>query len=275
MKNHQSDEEDDFSSRLFPMSRVVDPNSMMFDIDIKTYVIPLTCSKKSLAVGEKIAEKHNKKVDRKRKQPQQPHFHAESDYGIQPDNDSDSDTPMISSEDIELASSLFEQGIGDLAEQAERSKQTSEPSPSIPSGETAEIDTELDTHALSAMGVSELLQSQDIDHGQDSQDERDLDNIGGHEEQLLDSSRHHDRLVNSAATRSIKRAIKNDGLELEGKFVSEFATQLEEQGMSPEEALLEGALNSADVMGNFDTHATDERLLSADQYYVTMLLCLY
>ena len=152
MKNHQSDEEDDFSSRLFPMSRVVDPNSMMFGIDIKTYVIPLTCSKKSLAVGEKIAEKHNKKVDRKRKQPQQPHFHDESDYGIQPDNDSDSDTPMISSEDIELASSLFEQGIGDLAEQAERSKQTSEPSPSIPSGETAEIDTELDTHALSAMG---------------------------------------------------------------------------------------------------------------------------
>ena len=222
---------------------------------IQDYIFPLYCTKKAKKKGDRVARRSRKTTgfsdlesqsgsDSDDSDSDGSEDHADHDHACSSDFVSETDTDNSGSEPTEdddkhRAEALFQAGVADLAEEAEKrgGVETSA------AGDVSEM--------LAGAEIARSMRCVDVDPNQDSQDADGLDIMSsdGPGPGMRCTIMQND--VDRSEDKAVKNAVKK-GLNLNHPCFSETMKQFEDAGLSPEEAAVETALNSSRVMGNID-----------------------
>lgn len=137
----------------------------------------------------------------------------------------------------------FEEGLCDLAQDAERRVSAQESADHYSSTAMANATTtstgKVDTMTLSAVEIQDSLFG--ADHGTDDEDEL-----------AVFECKKNESIVNETEMKRLSTAVQSGKLDMTSNAVSSVVEKLQLDGMSPEQAAVEAALSSANVMGNED-----------------------
>lgn len=230
---------------FFVPSGPIPKNCIAFDyfstgLHIESYGLRLTCSKKIANISDKITRKQRQSRKKRKRR-------TASDSEDSSDLDLDN---LDDGFDADLAFEEFKEGLSDLAEEAERA------------GRLAfQGDDVNDTLALSMTEIAYACDKEVVDHEQDAVDQSVLD--GGsidHEGGMSSPSnslRRDMELMHDAEVKRLKDAVRSSKLDISSNTgIQETIEKLQGDGMSLEDATLEAALNSSDVMGNISSQSS-------------------
>ena len=218
---------------------------------IQDYIFPLYRTKKTKKYGDRIARRSRKTTvfpdleSQSGSESDDADSDESEDHAANSDSVSETDTNdsgfESTGDDKHRAEALFQAGVADLAEEAEKRGGVG----TSAAGDVNEI--------LSGAEVARSMRCIDVDPNQDSQDADGLDIMSSDGPDIRCTSMQND--VDRSEDKSVKNAVKN-GFNLKHPGFSETMKHFEDAGMSPEDAAVETALNSSKVMGNIDIESS-------------------
>ena len=225
------------------------------DLSIENYSIRLVCSKKVAKLSEKVVRKHGPHQRHRKKREKRTTVASDSEDSSLDLNDDGFDP------DKEFE--LFKQNLSDLAEEAEKAGRRAFRG----NADEDDDDDDDDILALSMTEVSHIHANEFVDQEQDTQDAVGLDLDSGNLDQdhgifahaggepSSSSSVQQDmKLLSDIEAKRLREAVRSNKLDLSSNNnVKEAIEKFQQEGMSLEDATLEAALNSAEVMGNISS----------------------
>lgn len=229
---------------FFIPSGPIPKNCIAFDyistgLHIESYGLKLICSEKIANISDRITRKQRQPRKKTKK-------HSRTTADSEDSSDLDLDE-LDDGFDPDLAFEEFKQGLSDLAEEAERA------------GRLAFQGDVNDTLALSMTEITHACENEFVDQEQDAIDQSVLDG-GSHEGGVSSSSNSLRRdmdMMHDVEVKRLKDAVRSSKLDISSNAgIQETIEKLQGEGMSVEDATLEAALNSSDVMGNVPSQSS-------------------